>query len=65
MSKLKLEIETLAVDTFHATPADAEAPGTVEAFEISLIQDTCGCNNTSRKMPCAPCTEFNTCMHCD
>jgi hypothetical protein len=56
MKKLKLEIESLAVDTFHALPAGDAALGTVEAFD--------GLTASSCKVACIPCTEYQTCRDC-
>lgn len=56
MQKLKLEIESLAVDTFDASPAFPAAQGTVDAFE--------GLTASSCKMACIPCTEYQTCRDC-
>jgi hypothetical protein len=55
MRKLKLEIEGLAVDSFHAGPEVREA-GTVQGRESveSLVE--CVKNTLATRMTCCPCT---------
>ena len=62
MKKLRLELDALEVESFEAAAADAE-PGTVQAHEVTLRADTCGCPDTSIKIPCF-CTEYQTCWDC-
>ena len=54
--KKKLEIESLEVDTFRASPDDDGSLGTVEGFD--------GLTASSCKVACIPCTEYQTCRDC-
>jgi hypothetical protein len=62
MKKLKLELDALRVESFDAE-APAGARGTVEAHEVTALADTCGCADTSIKVPCF-CSERQTCWDC-
>ncbi len=59
--KLKLEVESLSVDTFETRPAPAGRPGTVHAREAAC---TCAASCACRTAPyyCAPSAyTYNSC----
>jgi hypothetical protein len=62
MKKLRLEIDTLRVDSFPAGAPEL-ARGTVHGRDRTAIADTCGCQDTSIKFACF-CTEYQTCFDC-
>ena len=78
MKKLKLEIETLHVDSFEPAAGAAADTGTVRGAELTQFQTcvqscgcpvtdrahTCGCPDTSMNNPCF-CTEWQTCWNCE
>lgn len=45
MNKLKLDLETLAVDSFATSRSGIGRPGTVQAHQASAVS-ACGCENT-------------------
>ena len=63
MKKLRLELDALRVESFEAEARAAAARGTVAAHEATLLADTCGCADTSIKIPCF-CSERQTCWDC-
>ena len=63
MKKLRLMVESLAVETFDPAAAPLLDEGTVHGQEATLRADTCGCPDTSIKVPCF-CTEYATCWDC-
>jgi len=62
MKKLRLEIDTLRLDSFPAG-APALPRGTVHGRDVTALADTCGCQDTSLKLACF-CTEYQTCWNC-
>lgn len=63
MKKLRLELDALRVESFEAQAAGPDAAGTVQAHEASQPVNTCGCADTSIKIPCF-CSERQTCWDC-
>ena len=63
MRKLRLELDALRVESFDAERRDPAGQGTVRAHEVSQLADTCGCADTSVKVPCF-CSERQTCWDC-
>ena len=63
MRKLKLELDALCVESFDAEARPAEVRGTVQGREVTALADTCGCADTSIKVPCF-CSERQTCWDC-
>jgi hypothetical protein len=63
MKKLKLEIDALRVESFEPHARPEQGRGTVEAREVTALADTCGCADTSVKVPCF-CSERQTCWDC-
>ena len=63
MKKLRLELDALQVESFEADAGEREGQGTVHAREASQPVNTCGCADTSIKIPCF-CSERQTCWDC-
>lgn len=51
MKKLKLDLDSLRVDTFHTSRTVAKAEGTVRAHQITA-PTACGCVSTVFTMAC-------------
>ncbi|MFL5384004.1 MAG: hypothetical protein ACJ8GN_15895 [Longimicrobiaceae bacterium] len=77
MKKLKLEIESLSVETFAAQDRAPAGAGTVRGQQftdavtcrescgcpVTDLAHTCTCPDTSNYNPCF-CTEWQTCWDC-
>lgn len=55
MTKLRLNPEDLAVETFHTAHADAAVKGTVDAHEAPTLKTVCASLLASNPT-CCPCT---------
>lgn len=64
MRKIRLELESIAVESFHTTLADA-ASGTAVAHQFSGLPETCGgtCARTCWETCPASCDDA-TCVTC-
>jgi hypothetical protein len=70
MRKLKLDINTLRVESFQACAGDGRTLGTVRgnmpspdySADGTCFEDTCACANTSPRPSCIDCSWEDVCI---